>query len=303
DWTSTDFKSIDGEQDDLVSCISDHREIWFFGKLTTEVWYKISDAGFPFDRKIDDIIQRGCGAAASVAREDNTIFWLDDQGMARRAVGYVPQIISTPQIHFQWSQYSTFADAIGFTYIQEGHTFYILTFPTGNATWVYDVSTDEWHERASFPSPYDNKWRGNCYAFFDNKRLIGDHTNGKIYEMDLDTFADDGNTLKAIRQCQMIHSDRKWVFIDRLEIDHETGVGLVKGQGSDPKVVLDWSDDGAKTYSNEHWRDLGKIGEYTKRTYWNRQGRSRNRVYRETITDPVRRVIIGAALDATAGDV
>ena len=303
DWDALDFESTAGEEDDLVSCISDHREIWFFGTATTEVWYREFTTSFPFGRKIDDIIQRGCGAAASIAREDNTIFWLDEQGMARRAVGYVPQIISTPQIHFQWAKYSTFADAIGYTYIQEGHTFYVLTFPTGNATWVYDVSTDEWHERASYPTPYDNRWRGNCYAFFDNKRLVGDHANGKIYELDLDTFTDDGKIIKAIRQCQVIHSDRKLVFTDRLEIDHQSGVGLVKGQGVDPIVVLDWSDDGGQTYSNEHWKSLGKIGEYTKRTYWNRLGRSRNRIYRETITDPVRRVIVGAMLDATVGEV
>ena len=292
-WGALNFASTDGEPDDLVASVSDHRELWQFGSRTIEIWYNAGTA-FPFARKIDEIIQRGLGAPASVAKEDNTIFWLDDRGIARRAMGYNPKVISKRPIEYQWSTYSTIADAIGFTYVQDGHTFYVLTFPTGNATWVYDVSTDEWHERQSFPSPYDNIWRANCYAYFDGKHLVGDHSNGKIYEMDLDVFTEDGNIQKASRTAQILHKDRYYLFHNRLEIDFEAGVGTNTGQGVNPQAMLRFSDDGGHTYSNEHWASIGKMGEYAWRAVWRKLGRSDERIYEVTITDPVKRVIIGA---------
>lgn len=56
---------------------------------------------------------------------------------------------------------------------------------------------------------------------------------------------------------------------------------------SDPQAILDWSDDGGRTWSNEHWVSIGKIGEYQQRAKWRRLGSSRNRTFRLTITDPV----------------
>jgi hypothetical protein len=43
-------------------------------------------------------------------------------------------------------------------------------------------------------------------------------------------------------------------------------------QGSDPQVMLRFSDDGGHTWSNEHWKSMGKIGRYGYRTIWRRLG-------------------------------
>ena len=287
--------------DDVVCAFSDHRELWLFGTKSTEIWYNSGSGSPPFDRKIDEILERGISAAASIAAEDNTLFWLDDRKMVVKADGYRPAVISTREIDYQIAQYSDVLDAIGFTYSQEGQTFYVLTFPTGNATWVYDAATGEWHQRTSYPSPYNNRWRANCYAYFDGKHLVGDHSNGKIYELDLDTYADDGNIIKAIRTGAAVHEKRHLLFHNTLELEFEAGVGLVSGQGSDPTVMLRWSDDGGHTWSNEHWKAIGKIGEYSKRARWSKLGRSRDRIYEVSITDPVKRVLISANLDATKG--
>lgn len=299
-WDPTQLISVEGKPDSILAVFSDHRELWAFKKQTTEVYYN-SGGTVPFTRKIDEILERGIIAPASVAREDNTIFWLDDRGIARRAEGYNPKIISTRHIEYQWSQYDTLSDAIGFCYVQEGHTFYVLTFPGANKTWCYDITTGIWHERMSSFDYVDGRWRANCYAYFDGKHLVGDYANGKIYEMSLDTYADDGEPIKAIRRAPVVHDDRKWLFHRNLEIEFESGVGLVSGQGQTPYAMLRWSDDGGHTWGNVHPVEIGKIGEYTKRARWKKLGRSRNRIYEVTITDPVKRVIVGAYLDVEKG--
>ena len=81
----------------------------------------------------------------------------------------------------------------------------------------------------------------------------------------------------------------------------ETGIGLATGQGSDPQVMLRWSDDGGETWSNEHWRSAGKIGVYKARVLWNRLGSSRDRVYEITMSDPVPWRIIDAMIRMSAG--
>ena len=78
-------------------------------------------------------------------------------------------------------------------------------------------------------------------------------------------------------------------------------MGLATGAGSDPQAMMDWSDDGGHTWSNEHWADIGEIGEYDRRARWSKLGRSRDRIYRVTVSDPIKVVILGANLEATAG--
>ncbi|MFE1676613.1 hypothetical protein ACFMJE_18460, partial [Acinetobacter baumannii] len=79
-----------------------------------------------------------------------------------RAVGYTGKRISTHAIEYAIQSYSTITDAIAFTYQQEGHSFYVLTFPTADKTWVFDVSTELWHERAGFVDGEFTRHRAQC---------------------------------------------------------------------------------------------------------------------------------------------
>lgn len=299
-----DFASAEGAPDPLVSLLCDHRELWLFGDESTEVWYNSGAADFPFARLDGAFIETGCAAAHSVAKMDNAVFWLSrdkrGQGHVMRAQGYQPQIISTRAVEYAIQGYATIADARAYTYQQEGHAFYVLTFPTANATWVYDASTNLWHERMYW-SGQEERHRGAAYAFCFGRPLVLDHSNGRIYELDLDAYSDDGDEIRAIRRTQHQHSEGRRLFWGTLQIDIEAGVGLVAGQGSDPQLMLRWSDDGGKTWSSEHWRDMGQIGAYKRRAIWRRLGASRDRVYEVVITDPVKRVIVDAWADVEVG--
>ncbi len=298
-WNALDYTTSEGLPDDAVSCLMANRELWNFGEISTEIYYNSGASDFPFERLPNGFFKTGIGAAHSAVNMDNSVFWFTDKRQVVVASNYSPVIISTPQIDAHFSRMSTVSDAIGFAYTQMGHTFYQLTFPTEGETWVYDAATRLWHQRKSYKSGSvtDGRHRANCYFRFNGKHLVGDYNNGKIYELDPDTYEDNGEVKRWKRTCQYIQKNGERVFFANLQLFFESGVGLVTGQGDDPEVMLKWSDDGGHTWSNEHWANIGAIGEYGHRTIWRRLGKSRSRTFSIEGTDPVKTVIIKAVAD------
>jgi hypothetical protein len=301
-----DFASAEGSPDGLVGLIVDHREAWLFGTDSVEVWYDAGLADFPLARIQGAFNEIGCVATFSIAKLDNGLFWLGTdargQGIVYRANGYTGTRVSTHAVEYAIAQYGNLADAIAYTYQQEGHAFYVLTFPTGNATWVYDVATGAWHERAGWDNGAFMRHRSNCQCNFGGNIIVGDYENGNIYRFNLDVFADNGGIQKWLRSWRALptgQNNLKRTAHHSLQLDCQSGVGLNLGQGSDPQVVLRWSDDGGHTWSNEHWSPMGKIGQYFHRVFWRRLGMTmklRDRVYEVSGTDPVKIAIVGAEL-------
>jgi hypothetical protein len=275
----------------------------------------------------------GCLATHSVAKLDNGIFWLGSDargnGIVYRAEGYTGKRISTHAIEWQIQSYGDITDAIAYTYQQDGHSFYVLTFPTADKTWVYDVSTGAWHERAGFEDGQFTRHRSNCQMNFNNEIFVGDFENSNLYTFDPTVYADNGQIQKWLRSWRALptgQNNLKRTAHHTLQLDCEAGVGLAgvfgvllaengdiltteTGEpldlesstdvGLDPRVMLRWSDDGGHTWSNEHWAPLGKVGEYSQRVFWRRLGMTlklRDRVYEVSGTDPVKIAIMGAEL-------
>ena len=309
DGTSIDpleFQQTAASPDGLVAVASNFREVWAFGTNSIEVWYDTGATDFPLERIQGAFNELGCAAPYSVAKMDNGLFWLGrdrrGQGMVYRANGYTGQRISTHAIEWQIQQYSDISDAIAYTYQQDGHSFYVLTFPSGNATWVYDSATQAWHERAGWSNGLFTRHRSNCQMAFNNKIVVGDFENGNIYAFDLEDYSDNNQIQRWLRSWRALPTGQNNLtrtVHHSLQLDCETGVGLNLGQGSDPQVMLRWSDDAGHTWSNEHWSPVGKIGVYYNRVLWRRLGMSvklRDRVYEVSGTDPVKTVIMGAEL-------
>ena len=304
-----DFASAEGDPDGLVSLIVDHREAWLFGANSIEVWYNAGLPDFPLQRIQGAFNEIGCEAPYSVAKLDNGLFWLGadarGRGIVYRANGYTGQRISTHAVEWQIQQYGSMSDAIGYTYQQDGHAFYVLIFPTAQTTWVYDVATGAWHERAGWSNGNFVRHRSNCQAAYNNQIIVGDFENGNIYAFDLNEYADNGDVQKWLRSWRALApntNNLKRTAQHSLQIDCESGVGTNTGQGSDPQMMLRWSDDGGHTWSNEHWTSVGKIGEYYRRVIWRRLGMTlklRDRVYEISGTDPVKLAIMGAELHLT----
>ena len=337
-----DFASAEGSPDNLVGMIVDHREVWLYGTNSVEVWYDAGNQDFPLQRIQGAYNEIGCAATYSVAKLDNGLFWLGadarGQGIVYRANGYTGQRVSTHAIEYAIAQYPIISDAVAYTYQQEGHAFYVLTFPSANATWVYDVSTQAWHERAAFSNGLFLRHRSNCQMAFNSKIVVGDFANGNLYAFDLDVYADNGSPQKWLRSWRALPTGQNNLTRTAhhsLQLDCQSGVGINNSAGTDPsflttedglflitesgdyllavsgdsftigfdpQVMLRWSDDGGHTWSNEHWATLGKIGVYQQRVFWRRLGMTlklRDRVYELSGTDPVKIAIMGAELHAS----
>jgi hypothetical protein len=296
------FATAEGNPDNLVTLFVNHRELWLFGETTTEVWINTGAANFPLERNQGAFIETGCAAKFSPARASGTLYWLgaDDRGtgVVYRANGYSPERVSTHAIEYALAKYPRIDDAIGYAYQQEGHSFYVLNFPSGNATWVYDETTQLWHERA-WQNPatgLPNRHRGNCTMTFAGKTLVGDWQNGNVYVLSLDTYTDDGAPLIRTRQCGHLSSNLDIQRFASLQIDAQVGVGTATGQGVAPQAMLQWSDDGGQTWSAELWAPLGAAGKTLARARWRRLGQSRDRVFRVSVSDPVPVALVGAAV-------
>lgn len=301
-YLALDFEDVLSNSSDLVRVASNNLEAWFFKKDITLVYYNSGSGTFPFARKNGVLIQKGCAAKHSVATMDNSFFFLGNDKVVYGTSGYTPIPLSTHAISKEIESYGDVSDAFGFTYIQEGHKFYNITFPTANKTWTYDLTTKSWHERESLDSNKQTKeWRANCHVLFNDLNIVGDNACGKLYELDLDTYDEDGTTLisKVVSVTQFDEYRRDGVT--QLALVMDTGVGINSGQGKEPEIMLRTSIDGAKTWSSEMKQPLGEQGNYEAEVCWNRIAYGRSLIMELAISDPVKRSIVGSFIEVTRG--
>lgn len=300
-----DFATATTNAEAIVRHVVNHEELLLFKTTVTELWRAQPSGDFLFGRDTNASIEKGCQAPFSVASLDSTIYWLggdaEGDGIVWKLNGYSPERVSHDGIEYAIQNYAKTDDAVAYTYQQEGHTFYVLSFPTANATWAYDVATGEWHERAYLlpATGVLQRDRAIVHMLFGGQHVVGDWENGRLYALDLGYFTDNGDPMPAIRVCPHIsgvaYNEIKY---KRIRIDIEAGVGLNAGHGSDPVVMVRWSDDGGHRWSALKSMKMGKIGEHGKRQSLDRLGSGRDRVFEVSIVDPVKRVILGAAVDA-----
>lgn len=293
-YDSLDFATAEAQPDNLVSIESNQRQFVLFGEESGELWDNVGGSGFPFVRVTNGYFESGCIGKDATCGADNTVFWLDQDRIFRRLNGITPTRISHDGVEQQWQDYATVSDVTVFPYVHDGHTFIVVRFPTQGATWVYDINTQEWHERESYG--YDHwraAWVVKCYG----KTLVGDTQSGNIGEIHSRTYSEWGGILNREATSAVTYAENKWAFFDRLELDMEVGQGLEVGQGSDPQVMLDVSNNGGIDFRALPNRSLGTTGQYTKTIHWDGMGRSKERVHRFRVTDPVPFIINAARLD------
>jgi hypothetical protein len=291
-FNALNFATAEGSPDNLVGLKVDHRQVLLLGEKTTEVWELVGGGGFPFARAANGFIEQGCFNGRTAAKQDNSVFWLAQDYTVRRLDGITPVRVSQTGIE-QALGSVTVGSGLGFSYSQEGHLFYVLQFPEG--TFVYDATTKEWHERETYGYPY---WLAWSNAQFAGLELVGDVSSNRIGYLSPTAYDDWGTTQRMEWTYQPVYAAANRAFHDRLEVIMETGVGLTTGQGSDPEMMMDVSDDGGRTWQALPNMKIGKIGEHQKRVVWTQLGSSYDRVYRGAISDPIKATLIDTQLEA-----
>lgn len=289
-WDALAFASAESNPDGLVRVFADNGELILFGENTTEYQGNIGAADFAFAAIKGSTQEFGLAARWSVAKFNSGIAAVmkgtGGQVQVMFIQGYVPKPISTQAMDSIINGYATVSDATSYSYMLGGHPMLQINFPTPLKSWLYDASTGMWS-----PLEYGlsgARHRGEMSLDFLNKTIIADYSSGDIFNLEPDTYTDNGTAIAREIISRHIFKGNQRVRIDGLYVDMEVGVGLASGQGSSPKIMLSISKNNGATFGTELWKDLGSIGNYLQRVVWRRLGIGRDWVFKLRVTDPVK---------------
>ena len=305
-WDPTQFVTRVGSPDPWVSMIV-NQYIYLLGSKTSEVWFDSGAFPIPFELHPSGRIPYGCGATFSPEVVGTSVVWIgqtvNGNGALYRTPGFSIEAISDFATQYALRDLNL-SDAIGDSYEDLGHTFYILTFPGSEATWVWDATTNVWSERGTWNESSNEfeAWRPCFHALAYGKHRMLDLKGPRVYDMSAAYGYDvEGRGLRRIRRPPTLMNENKRVFFSRIELFLEPGLGLTSGQGSNPMISMRWSNDGGKTWGPYIFRSAGALGNYSKRVEWLRLGSGRKRTFEFVVSDPVPWRLMGAFLDMRAG--
>jgi hypothetical protein len=311
-WNGLFISTISYFPDNIVSLKVDHREVWLLSGKKSIAYYN-AGAGFPPFIPIQGaFLEDGCAAAFGTVQANDTVCWIEandrGQGIAKMMGSYVGIRISTLAVELAWQSYTTIADAIGFAYQDQGHNFLVYRFPTAGVTWVYDFFTSLWSKWLFWNSNTGySPYRATSHTFNFGMHLVGDWKSGNIYQQSANIYTDFGNPIRGERITPTVMNENKWIYFNHIEFLLETGLGPIPplldgdGQPRGPQLMLCWSDNGGKTWSNTFYLDCGQAGEYNKRVHKHQLGRARKRVFKFNWTDPIPWRFIDIYLEAMSG--
>ena len=295
----------------LQSVIVNRHELILVGQVKSEVWYDAGLALFPFSELPGAYFEHGTCAKYSVAAQDINVFWLGQnsqgQGIVFMARGYDCRRVSNYALEFALRKIKqifgpeALNDAVGWFYQTDGHTFYVLTFPTGDQTWALDLTSMEWHQLAWMDSQGGlHRHRGISSALINNTIVCQDWETGAIYQIDPGYYFDDvvennpslisfirgfphlveGEVSLGIENLNRpVPSTGKRLLHKSFMLNMECGEAPLDVNGNPGMVTLRWSDDRGKSFQSTVLASGGAPGEYNTFPLWRGMGIARDRVY------------------------
>ena len=301
--------NIIGEEtlpDDLVRDYVYDEVIYRCGVRSIVGWWNSGVGAPPIEKLQGRIFTVGLAAINSIAETDEAFYWLGDDFAIYQSIAGSKSRISTDAISNEIQKYSNVSDAIGNTFTLEGQNFYSITFPTGGKTFVVNESlgVNGWFEIASGVSDPLNStsYQGTTILEAYGKLFVADVSNGNIYNLDLNTYKNNSEPLQRIRVTQSVNGDLlgakgKRVQMSELKLIMESGVGLIEGQGDNPRIMIEYSDDGGNSWNGGSWPRVGRLGEFTLQVKWYNLGSFYDRIFRISTSDPVNYSIFSATID------
>lgn len=307
------FKTAEYSADNVVGMITGGDYLYVLGSKSLQIYTQetSTDAnGFSsmvFSSSGRNIRDLGCKSPDSVAEINGNIVFLGASSRGERSVwatnGSAPVRISTNAIEREIENVDLY-NSYGFGFVDNGHSFYMLTIPSIRKTYCYDFATKQWHNRSTrLSNGKDVEWWAR-YAVSSNGQIgIAGRGVNKFVVLDKSKFDDyRGEPIIKRRTAPILTSDFSPFIINDLQLMWNTGTTKDANNSmgaKDPVVMLEVSRDGGNTFDSEMWATGGKIGQYNHRSIWYGIGMGTMFVFRFTISDRVNVVITGAKVSHT----
>jgi hypothetical protein len=309
DLSDLSYTVCEGNPDGLLRVTARGGKAWCWGTASVEVW---SDAGLsPFPLARDTVIPIGLRSQWAVAGFedgwDGPQIFVAADGTVRRMDGYQPSRISTLQVERSIAAADP-ANLRAMVYTFGGNPIWSLTDQT-SFTWEYNLTTGNWHERASQGMAY---WRGLTSINAFGKWVIGDRKTGAAAKLDTGSFVDLDTPITARIESGPLRTFPDRARVSDLQVDITTGQAMAAAQNegkSDPECIITWSMDGGMSWSNplvrlinQQGRSIGQQGSSGYRVSVGDLGRTTREGVRVAIevSDPVQFSFRGAAVREAA---
>lgn len=305
DGSTANGLNIIGEEslpDDMVRDFVFDDIIYRCSERSIVAWYNSGVGNPPIEKLQGRIFQVGLAAIHSIARTDDALYWLGDDFSIYQSNAGAKVKVSTDAISNEIQSYDKVSDAIGRTFIVDGINFYAITFPTGGKTFVISESlgAQGWFELSSGIG--GGEYQGSSFIECYGKTHVADEKNGNIYTLCNKTFTNDGETMRRVRVTSSANGDLvgakgQLVQMSKAKFIMETGNGLISGQGENPRIMVEYSDDGGKSWRHGGWPRIGRLGENTLQVNFFNMGKFYDRIFRIAMTDPVPLYLYSATID------
>lgn len=302
-FSSVDRTTAEADPDGLYRPIALGSDLLAMGFSTIEFYANAANpTGFAFNRgPVLPVGLKGPNAVAGFESgfSDNLIFVANDNTV-RVLNGYTPAKISTAELERLIEAVTDVDTLEASVYQSAGHAYWVLSGVSDGErwTWVFDVSTGNWHERQSYGQDY---WRGIGGVKAWEKWFTFDRDSGQVFQISTTAKREDESPLVWRLVSNQAHRFPGRVVVKRASFDFVVGVGIDAGISpieTDPVARIRWSDDGGYTWGNYLTRELGTQGQQIgidifRAGLTGRQGR----IWDLTISDPVEVAFFGGAMD------
>lgn len=287
----------DTHPDNMLAGFSHNQQYFGCGSESIEPYYNKGSGNPPYALITNSVKEIGIKAIHSIGQNKAFTYFLGSDLVPHRLSGLTLQAIGNPAIGQAITGYTDTSDAYGMCFTLDNQEFYLLSFPTGNETWLFNETSSLWTNLANGTG--GDQHLISDHQFIYDKHLVADRRNGNIYELDFDTFTDNGAVIQRQRDTVSVdgatfgRADAR-VFMDRLRLRIEPGTSLVT---TESQIIMSYSDDNGRTWSSERWAPIGEQGEYGWIVEWLGLGDFFRRMFRFTMTDPIKWVLISASAD------
>ncbi|MGH7745015.1 MAG: hypothetical protein ACREQ5_09480, partial [Candidatus Dormibacteria bacterium] len=247
------FATKSGNADPIAGMVVFQRQLWLIGTQTSEIWYDVGGT-VTFQRLQGPYNELGCIAPDTIATSDEAVYFVATSQRSGpyvvRSYGNSTQRVSSLPVDLALGSYGqSLISATGFTYNQDGSSFYAINPKNGTSSWYFDETmatllgamAPAWAERTytlppGTPVGYglapgvevrhlaDNHW------FYANQyHLVGDYNSPNVYFFDFSNGTDNNAWITRTRQAPHVASERNRIFYYNFRLICQVGVGVGTG--------------------------------------------------------------------------